>query len=173
MSKLKILTEPNPILRQKTVKVKDPLDKKIQELIFNMLETMYSANGVGLAAPQVGSSHRICVIEADGTQYVLINPQLTSKSKTKIISEEGCLSVPGEYFPIARHSEVQVRYIDEFGKPGKIKGQGLLARALQHELDHLDGILVLDRISKKLLRELHKDLKTVKNKSHNSKIQTK
>ena len=154
MSKLNILNEPNPILRQKTVKVKDPLDKKVQELIFNMLETMYSANGVGLAAPQVGSNLRLCVIETDGTQYVLINPQMTAKSKTKIVSEEGCLSVPGKYFPISRFSEVQVRYVDEFGKPAKIKGQGLLARALQHELDHLDGIIILDRISKSLLREL-------------------
>lgn len=168
--KLNILKEPNPILRQKTVKVKDPLDKKVQELIFNMLETMYEANGVGLAAPQVGSNHRLCVIEADGNQYVLINPQITAKSKTKIISEEGCLSVPGKYFPIARHSEVQVRFIDEFGKPAKIKGQGLLARALQHELDHLDGILVLDRIKKSALR---KALQTENDKTKNPKAKIK
>ena len=150
--RLKVLKEPNPILRQKTVKIKDPLDKKIQDLILNMLETMYAENGVGLAAPQVGISLRLCVIETDSNQHVLINPQITAKSTSKIISEEGCLSVPNKWFPISRYSEVQVRYTDEFGKPRKIKGQGLLARALQHELDHLDGLLILDRIKKSALR---------------------
>ena len=82
--------------------------------------------------------------------------QIIKDEKDKIISEEGCLSVPGKYFPIARHCEVQVRFIDEFGKPAKIKGQGLLARALQHELDHLDGIIILDRIKKSALRQIKK-----------------
>lgn len=154
MSKLTILKDPNPILRGKTVKVKDPLAKDVQELVSNMLETMYGANGVGLAAPQIGSNLRLCVIEVDGEQYVLINPQITSKSKTKVISEEGCLSFPGVYFPISRHSEVQVRYLDEFGKPAKVKGQGLLARALQHEIDHLDGVLIIDRVPKNYLKKL-------------------
>ncbi|EKD58636.1 MAG: hypothetical protein ACD_56C00081G0002 [uncultured bacterium] len=152
--KMKIVKNPNPALRKKTVKVKDPLAKNVQELISSMLETMYGNNGVGLAATQVGSDLRLCVIEVDGEQYVLINPQITSKSKNKVISEEGCLSFPGQYFPISRYSEVQVRYTDEFGKAAKIKGHGLLARALQHELDHLDGILIIDRVSKNYLKKL-------------------
>jgi peptide deformylase len=146
--KLQIRKNPDPILRVKTVKVKDPLADNVQELVSSMIETMYSANGVGVAATQVGSDLRLCVIETEGTLYVLINPQITAKSKKKIISEEGCLSFPGKFFPIARHEEVQVRYIDENGKPSKLKGRDLLARAIQHELDHLDGILIIDRIKK-------------------------
>src|SRR6266704_2128613 len=132
--KLQIRKNPDPILRVKTVKIKDPLAKEVQELVSNMIETMYVSNGVGLAATQVGSNLRVCVIETEGILYVLINPQITAKSKTKIISEEGCLSFPGKFFPIARHKEVQVRYIDETGKPSKLKGKDLLARAIQHEL---------------------------------------
>lgn len=160
MSKLTIRKTSDPALRVKTVKIKDPLAKDVQELVLNMLETMYANNGVGLAATQVGSNLRVCVIETDGTQYVLINPQITAKSKTKIISEEGCLSFPGKFFPISRHKEVQVRYIDETGKPGKLKGRDLLARAIQHELDHLDGILIIDRIKK--TRTPKKEIPTTK-----------
>jgi peptide deformylase len=97
----------------------------------------------------VGSSLRLCVIEEGGSEYVLINPTITAKSKTKIISEEGCLSFPGKFFQIKRNEKVQVRYLDKNGKNGKIKAAGLLARALQHEIDHLEGILIIDRISKK------------------------
>ncbi|EKE25007.1 MAG: hypothetical protein ACD_5C00331G0008 [uncultured bacterium] len=154
---MKIVKNPSPVLRKKTVKIKDPLAKDVQELISSMLETMYANNGVGLAATQVGSDLRLCVIETDGEQYVLINPQITSKSKNKVISEEGCLSFPGKYFPISRHSEVQVRYINEFGKADKVKGHGLLARALQHEIDHLDGILIIDRVSKNYLKKLQQE----------------
>ncbi|MEI7891333.1 MAG: peptide deformylase [bacterium] len=146
--KLNIRKNQDPYLRVKAIKIKDPLAKEVQELISSMFETMYSAKGVGLAATQVGSNLRLCVIETDGQEYVLINPQITSKSKTKIISEEGCLSFPGKFFPISRHKEVQVRYLDENGKPSKIKGRDLLSRALQHELDHLDGVLIIDRIKK-------------------------
>ena len=146
--KLEIRKNGDPVLRQKTVKVKDPLAKDVQELILNMIETMIKNNGVGLAATQVGSNLRLCVIETDGEQYIIINPQITAKSKTKVFSEEGCLSFPGKFFPIARHKEVQIRYINEKGKPAKLKGRYLLARAIQHELDHLDGVLIVDRIKK-------------------------
>jgi peptide deformylase len=146
--KMKIRKNPDPALRQKTVKIKDPLAKDVQELILSMIETMYANNGVGLAATQVGSDLRLCVIETEGVQYVLINPQITAKSKTKIISEEGCLSFPGKFYPISRYEEVQVRYLDETGKPSKLKGRDLLARAIQHELDHLDGVLIIDKVKK-------------------------
>jgi peptide deformylase len=148
MKKMTIRKNPDPALRVKTVKIKDPLAKDVQELILSMFETMYANNGVGLAATQVGSNLRLCVIETDGIEHVLINPQITSKSKTKIISEEGCLSFPGKFFPISRHKEVQVRYLNEEGKAKKIKGRDLLSRALQHEIDHLDGVLIIDRVKK-------------------------
>ena len=146
--KLEIRKNGDPVLRQKTVKIKDPLSEEVQGLILNMLETMRAENGVGLASTQVGSNLRLCVVQTEDVQYVLINPQITAKSKNKIISEEGCLSFPGKFFPISRHGEVQVRYLDENGKPSKVKGQDLLARALQHEIDHLDGILIIDRVKK-------------------------
>lgn len=146
--KLEIRKNGDPVLRAGTVKVKDPSIKEVQDLILSMIETMKANNGVGLAAPQVGSNLRLCVIQVDGELYVLINPKMTAKSTKKVISEEGCLSIPGEFFPISRSSEVQVRYINQDGKASKIKGSDLLARALQHELDHLDGILILDRIKK-------------------------
>ena len=148
MTKLKIRKNPDPALRQKTVKIIDPLAKDVQELISSMVETMYANNGVGLASTQVGSDLRLCVIETEGVQYVLINPQITAKSRKKVLSEEGCLSFPGKFFPISRHEEVQVRYLDETGKPSKLKGRDLLARALQHEIDHLDGVLIIDRVKK-------------------------
>ncbi|KKP96147.1 MAG: Peptide deformylase [Candidatus Moranbacteria bacterium GW2011_GWE1_36_7] len=146
--KLTILKNPNPLLRVKTVKIKNPLAKEVQEFVLNMIETMYANNGVGLAATQVGSNLRVCVIETEGVQYVLINPQITAKSKIKVISEEGCLSFPGKFFPISRHREVQVRYVDQNGKASKLKGRDLLSRAIQHELDHLDGVLIIDRVKK-------------------------
>ena len=147
--KLKIIKDPNPILRQKAAKIKDPLDKKIQELILNMFETLHLSKGVGLAAPQVGKSLRLCIIEVEGVKYAFINPKITAKSRKKVLADEGCLSFPGQFFQISRCNDVQVRYTDKDGKPGKIKGQGLLARALQHEIDHLDGILFIDKLKKK------------------------
>jgi len=147
--KLEIRKFPDPILSKKTAKIKDPLTPEIQDLILNMLATMREENGVGLAAPQIGQSLRICTILEDGVEYVLINPTITSKSKTKIVSEEGCLSFPGEFFLIPRHEKVQVRYLNRDGKEAKLKASGLLARALQHEIDHLDGILIIQRILKK------------------------
>lgn len=146
--KLEIRKNGDPVLRAKTVKVKDPGAKEVQDLILSMIETMKANNGVGLAATQVGSNLRLCVIQPEDKCYVMINPQITSKSTKKIISEEGCLSFPGEFFPISRFAEVQVRYLDEFGKPAKAKGKDLFARAIQHELDHLDGVLIIDRIKK-------------------------
>lgn len=149
MAKLTIRKYPDPILRQKAAKIKDPLAKEIRELALAMLEFMKENNGVGLAAPQVGHSIRLCTIEVDGEPYVLINPKITARSRKKVTSEEGCLSFPGQFYLIARNEEVQVRFTDENGNPGKVKGKGLLARAIQHEIDHLDGILFVDKLKKK------------------------
>lgn len=145
---LKIHTKEDPILRKKNSKIKNPTDPKIQSLIASMLETMRANNGLGLAAPQVGKNLRICVIEENGDTLILINPQITAKSKNRVLMEEGCLSFPGEFFHILRPEEVKVRYLDEKGINKKLKSDGLLGRALQHEIDHLDGILITDRLKK-------------------------
>lgn len=145
MPTLKIIKYPNPILRKKTIKVKDPLAPEIQTLITLMVETMRANNGLGLAASQIGKSLRLCLIEEGGILYVLINPQIKTQSKNKVIMEEGCLSFPGKFILIARAEKVKIRYTDETGAEKKLKADGLLARAIQHELDHLDGILFIDK----------------------------
>jgi peptide deformylase len=147
--KLEIRKYPDPVLSKKAEKIKNPLSEDTQRLISDMAETLQANNnGIGLAAPQVGSSLRLCIIELEGTRYVLINPKITAKSGNKEIREEGCLSFPGEFYLVPRYQEVQVRYIDENGKARKLRAQGLLARVVQHETDHLDGILFIKRMKK-------------------------
>ncbi len=135
----------NTILHAKNENVKDPLAPEIQALLPEMLEAMRKADGIGLAAPQIGKNLRICVIEIDGVIKNFINPKITSASDEKILFEEGCLSLPGEFFAIERSEQVTVRYVDEAGKDKKLRARGLWAICLQHELDHLDGILICDR----------------------------
>jgi peptide deformylase len=143
---LPILTYPNDILRKKAGEIKDPKDPEIKRLILDMLETMKeSGNALGLAAPQVGFSVRLCVIRLDSKNYILINPEIKSKSIRKEIMEEGCLSFPGEFLPIKRHKKVKVKALDRKGNKIIIKADGMLSRALQHEIDHLDGVLFIDR----------------------------
>ena len=151
MATLPIIKCPNPILRQKAKKIKDPLDPKIQELILAMKETLNKKNGLGLAAPQVAESIQLCLVKDDRnseTTYVLINPQIKLSSREKSVMEEGCLSIPEKFFLIERPEKIKVRYLDETGKKCKIKAEGLFARAIQHEADHLKGILITDRIKK-------------------------
>lgn len=135
----------NALLHAKNENVKDLLAPEIQALIPEMLEAMRKADGIGLAAPQIGKNLRICVIEIDGVVRNFINPKITSASDKKILFEEGCLSLPGEFFAIERSEQVTVRYLDETGKEKKLRARGLWAICLQHELDHLDGILICDR----------------------------
>ncbi len=142
---MKIIKYPNKILDKKTKKVKKPLDSEIQKLIKGIKETMEKADGAGLAAPQVGESLRICAIQYGGEVFAMINPKITSYSREKEINEEGCLSFPGQFFPIKRSVKVKVRYINEEGKETKKKAEGLLARIMQHEIDHLDGIVFIKR----------------------------
>lgn len=149
MATLTIIKYPNPILRKKAEKVKDPQSPEIQKLIPAMVETMRKNNGMGLAAPQIKKSIRLSVIEENGVVYVLINPKIKFQSKNKIIMEEGCLSFPGKFIPIARPEKVKIRYTDEKGTDKKLKADGLLARAIQHEMDHLDGVLLIDKKEKK------------------------
>lgn len=147
---LKIIKYPNDFLRRKTreVKVEELKSSKVQRLVFDMAKTMGVEKGVGLAAPQVGSDLRICTIRVGEESYVLVNPKIKSSSRKKDIFEEGCLSFPGEFFPVERPLKVKVQARDLEGKKFKIKADGLLARVLQHEIDHLEGILVIDRAIK-------------------------
>ncbi|OGI31509.1 MAG: peptide deformylase [Candidatus Moranbacteria bacterium RIFCSPLOWO2_12_FULL_48_12] len=140
------------ILLKKTEHVKDPLTKEIQALLPEMVETMHREKGIGLAAPQIGQSLRLAIAEADGKVVFLINPDITSFSQEKIVFGEGCLSLPGEFFPITRSAEVTVRYQDERGLPKKMRAKGLLAIIIQHEVDHLDGILIVNRYKKQQKR---------------------
>src|SRR3989338_1784259 len=136
------------ILLKKTERVKDPLAQEIQALLPQMVETMHREKGIGLAAPQIGQSLRLAIAEADGEVFFLINPDITSSSQEKIVFGEGCLSLPGEFFPIIRSAEVTVRYQNEKGLPKRMRVKGLLSIIIQHEVDHLDGILIANRYKK-------------------------
>lgn len=136
------------ILLEHTELVKDPLAKDIQALLPEMVETMHKEKGIGLAAPQINKSIRLAVAEVNDTVYYLINPEITSYSQEKILFEEGCLSLPGQFFPIIRSEEVTVKYQNEKGLPKKLRATGLLAIVIQHEVDHLDGILIVNRYMK-------------------------
>lgn len=164
---LKILTYPHPILKKKSEPVKE-VDRSIQELIENMFETMYAAPGVGLAAPQIGILKRILVVDVgrlEGETHkpdpkVLINPVIKTR-EDKIVWEEGCLSLPNLIVPVERSKKIVVEGLDEKGKPIKHLAEDLLAVAFQHEIDHLDGILLADRLS-----QLKKELYLKKLKKH-------
>lgn len=145
---LPIITYPNPILEKKTSRIKDLKSPEIKELVFNMLETLEAKKGLGLAANQVGKSLRLCVIKFEGRTYILINPKYKSKSWKKAALEEGCLSFPGLFFPVKRHIKVTVEAQNRKGNKIILKADGMLSRALQHEIDHLDGILFTSRKAK-------------------------
>ena len=157
MAILEILKYPDPVLKKVALPVQNFGEKTVQ-LVNDMLETMYAAPGVGLAAPQVGVSQRVVVLDTDhenpGKQvYKLINPVITH-AEGEVIWEEGCLSVVEFTADVKRAAQVQVSAFDENQKEVKIEAEGLLAVALQHEIDHLDGKLFIDRISR-LKRELY------------------
>ena len=147
MAILEIKEYGEPVLREKALPVEE-VTPEILNLIKDMAETMYTDSGVGLAAPQVGVSKRIILVdgEEDGL-IVLINPMII-KSEGEVVEEEGCLSVPGVYSKVKRLSKVTVKALNENGDPIEITKEGLIARALQHEIDHLDGILFIDRIGR-------------------------
>lgn len=139
------------MLKQKAAPV-EKIDRELQRLIDDMLETMYAAPGIGLAAPQVGVSKRVIVLDVSRREenrtpvIVLINPLIT-ESEGEIESEEGCLSLPGYITAVKRAERVLVQGLDREGRPLQVEGEGLLCRALQHEIDHLNGTLLIDRIS--------------------------
>lgn len=147
---LKIIEYPNEILRKKTreVKASELKDPKTVRLILSMIETMKEAKGVGLAAPQVASNLRICVLDVNGEILALINPKIKSYSRKKDVFEEGCLSFPGKFFEVERPISIKMQAQNTQGEKIKMKADGFFARALQHEIDHLDGILIIDRAVK-------------------------
>lgn len=167
MSALRIVKHGEPVLK----KVSEPVDfdemkKKLPALLKDMWATMYAARGVGLAAPQIGINLRLAVVDvkAEGKPkpLVLVNPEIVSREGS-MVEEEGCLSLPGLYAKVRRHAKVRIRALDQHGRPYEMAGDGLLARAFQHEIDHLDGKLFIDHLDfasklkvMSILRELKK-----------------
>jgi peptide deformylase len=172
MSQRKIVIEPDPILRKKSEKL-EKVDNELRLLLDDMLETMYAAPGIGLAAVQVGILKRLIVIDISKDKekknpIFLINPEIIFKSKKTSIYEEGCLSLPGYFAEIERPEECHIKYIDYDGKKKEMKANGLLATCIQHEIDHLNGKLFIDYLSK-----LKKDMiikKLVKHKKELNNI---
>ncbi len=144
---------PDPVLRRKAHKVTQ-FDGDLQSLIDDMVETLRDAPGVGLAAPQVGISQRVVVIEypeddedeeSPKRLYIVVNPEIVQPSEETILGIEGCLSIPGLLGEVDRHTAITVKALNRRGQPVKIKASGWLARIFQHEIDHLDGIMYTDR----------------------------
>ena len=168
MSILKILTEPNKILREKSLRVEN-VNRDIQQLMDDMLETLYAAPGIGLAAIQVGVAKRVIVMDINRSRndigrdkedinknedreskkpMYFVNPEIIWKSEDKFTYEEGCLSLPNQFAEIDRPKQCHVKYLDYNGHPQELRADGLLATCIQHEIDHLEGILFIDYLSK-------------------------
>jgi len=151
---LTIHTLGDRVLRQPAKRVKS-VDAEIRQLVREMLQTMYSADGIGLAAPQVGVHKQVIVLDCDPENpatppIVLINPTIKSSSSNVCILQEGCLSIPGVYLEVKRPEVIEVSYRDEYGRPQTLIAKELLSRAIQHEMDHLNGVLFVDRVENKL-----------------------
>ena len=147
-----ILTEPNKLLRQISKNV-EFVGKEEQQLMNDMLETMYAANGIGLAAIQIGIPKRIIVMDISKNENkkeprFFVNPQIKNRDELKSTYEEGCLSVPNQFAEIDRPKKCEVEYLDYNGVKKNLKAEGLLATCIQHEMDHLDGLLFIDYLSK-------------------------
>ena len=169
MALRQILIEPNKILREKSLSVEN-VDKDIQILMDDMLETMYAAPGIGLAAIQVGTPKRVIVLdikqkEGQKNPICFVNPEIIEKSKNNSTYEEGCLSVPGQFAEINRPDKCHVKYLDYYGEKKEIKAEGMLATCIQHEIDHLEGILFIDYLSKlkktMIIKKLSKEKKVL------------
>lgn len=142
------------VLRQPAKRIAS-VDQEIRQLVREMLQTMYSADGIGLAAPQVAVNKQLIVIDTEpdnpaAPPLVLINPTIKSQSRDICVGQEGCLSIPGVYMDVIRPELIEVAYKDEQGRPRTLKASGLLSRAIQHEMDHLNGVLFVDRVENAL-----------------------
>jgi peptide deformylase len=172
MPQRKIVIEPDPILRKKS-EMLETVDDDLRILLDDMLETMYAAPGIGLAAVQVGILKRLIVIDIskdkdEKNPLFLINPEIISLSNKTSVYEEGCLSLPGHFAEIERPAECRIKFIDYDGKEKELEANGLLATCIQHEVDHLNGILFIDYLSK-----LKKDMivkKLIKHKKELNKV---
>ena len=158
MALLPILTAPDPRLKKKSLPV-DTVDAGVRQLMDDMLETMYDAPGIGLAAPQVGVLKRVVVLDIDREDtktgpLFMANPEIVAASDEDVSYEEGCLSVPDHYSDVVRPATVTVRYLDRDGKQQDLACDGLLATCVQHEIDHLDGVLFIDRLTEAGKREV-------------------
>jgi peptide deformylase len=171
MAVLAIITLPDPLLRKKSAVV-ERIDAQLQALADDMVETMYAAPGVGLAAVQVGVPRRLIVLDSTAKEeeerrpLVLINPEIVELGTETRVYEEGCLSIPDVRLEIERPATVKVRYLDREGLPQELAADGLLATAIQHEIDHLNGRLIIDFLSRLkrdiIVRRFRKQAKTVK-----------
>ena len=162
-----IITEPNKILRQVSKPV-ETVNETEQILMDDMLDTMYAAKGIGLAAIQIGIPKRIIVMDISKDQdknepMYFVNPIIKNKNIKKSIYEEGCLSVPGQFAEVERPSKCEVEYLDYHGQKKVLKAEGLLATCIQHEMDHLEGILFIDYLSKLKKSMIIKKLSKLKN----------
>ncbi|MCA3344627.1 MAG: peptide deformylase [Roseomonas sp.] len=165
---LPILFVPDTRLRLKARPIGDADGDKVRALADRMLATMYAAPGIGLAAPQVGEGLRLVVIDIQPKEapapLVLVNPEIIAESAELAMREEGCLSLPGQYADVTRPARVKVRFLDLTGAKREIEGDGLLSACLQHEIDHLNGVLFVDYLTSlrrnMILRKLAKDLKS-------------
>ncbi len=164
-SLIPILIAPHPLLKAKSRKVADSDADQVRALIPRMFAAMYHAPGIGLAAPQVGVSLRMAIIDLQAddkrSPVVLVNPEIVARSAELATREEGCLSMPNQYADVTRPARVRVRFEDAQGVRAEIEAEGLLAACLQHEIDHLDGVLFVDHISalkrNMLMRKLAKE----------------
>ena len=165
----KILTEPDPFLRHKSEKV-DQVNDEIRTLMDDMLETMYNAPGIGLAAIQIGILKRVIVIDLSRDDekknpLYFVNPEFISNSDNHATYEEGCLSVPGQFAEINRPDKCKVKYLDYHGNKQILDAEGLLATCIQHEVDHLEGVLFIDYLSKlkkgMIVKKLSKQKKSI------------
>lgn len=151
MARLPILVAPHPILKRKAQPVAE-VDARVVKLMDDMVETMYDANGIGLAAPQVGVLDRVIVVDVHekgepANPIRLANPEIVWSSDEKAVCEEGCLSVPEQYAEVTRPQRIRVRYLDEKNQQQEMEADGMLATCIQHEIDHLNGVLFVDYLS--------------------------
>lgn len=158
MAQLPIRQFGDPVLRQKAAEV-DRITGAHRRLVEDMLDTMRSAPGVGLAGPQIGVVERVFVWEVDDEHGAVFNPVISARSEEQVENEEGCLSLPGLYYPVTRAARVTVEGVDENGDPVKLDAEDLLARVCQHEIDHLDGVLFIDHLPEDLRKEALRTLR--------------
>jgi peptide deformylase len=147
---LDIVTHPDDRLRKKSkiIEKQDIQTKKFQGFIVDLIDTMHEKDGIGLASPQVGISQRVVIINTKDGALALINPEIVKKSWTQETEEEGCLSVPNVFGLVKRPKSIKVKALDKDGQPMEFAAKGLFARVIQHELDHLDGVLFIDKMKK-------------------------